>query len=619
VQGTGGSTAIGNSFDQLRKAGASARAMLVAAAAEKWKVPGDSLAVREGVVSHAASGRKASFGELSAAAARQKVPETVKLKDPKDYVYIGKHVARKDARAKVNGSAQFTQDMKLPGMLTAVVAHPPRFGAKVKSFDAGAAKKVPGVKEVVAIPTGVAVLATDFWSASRGRDALKVEWDESAALRLGTEDILARFRETAKTQGLFARKEGDAEAAIAGAAKTFSAEFVFPYLAHAAMEPLNCVVRLGKDGCEFWNGEQFQTVDQATLSRLLGIKPEQVTLNMLYAGGSFGRRANPHSDYLVEAAHIAKAIKGRAPVKLQWTREDDMRAGYYRPLFLHVLRAGLDDKGKLVGWHHRLVGQSIMKGTAFEAGLVKDGVDMTSVEGAANLPYAVPNLTVDLHSPELPVPVQWWRSVGSSHTAYATEVFLDELAQAAGRDPVEFRRALLAGHPRHLGVLELAARKADWGAPLGPGKPGERRGRGVAVHESFHSFVAEVAEVTVKPDGSFRVDRVVCAVDCGIAINPDIIRAQMEGGIGFGLAAVLHGEITLKDGAVQQSNFHDYPLLRIDEMPRVEVHIVPSAANPTGVGEPGVPPIAPAVANALAAATGRRVRRLPIRSAELKA
>ncbi|HEX6829519.1 MAG TPA: molybdopterin cofactor-binding domain-containing protein, partial [Burkholderiales bacterium] len=399
VQGTGGSSAIANSFEQMRKAGASARAMLVSAAAAQWKVPADSISVREGVVLHSGSGRKASFGQLAEAAARQPVPEDVKLKDPRDYVFIGKHVARKDARSKVTGAAIFTQDMRLPGMLTAVVAHPPRFGARVKSFDAGAAKKVPGVSEVVAIPTGVAVLAPDTWSAMRGRDALKVEWDESGAFKLGTDEILARYRELAKKPGLPARKDGDAEQAIAGAAKQLSAEFVFPYLAHAAMEPLNCVVRLGKDGCEFWNGEQFQTVDQATLASVLGLKPEQVKLNMLYAGGSFGRRANPHSDYLVEAAHIAKAIKGRAPVKLQWTREDDMRAGYYRPFFFHSLRAGLDGKGNVVGWHHRLVGQSILTGTVFEAAMVKDGVDLTSVEGAQSLPYAIPNLTVDLHSP----------------------------------------------------------------------------------------------------------------------------------------------------------------------------------------------------------------------------
>jgi isoquinoline 1-oxidoreductase beta subunit len=337
---------------------------------------------------------------------------------------------------------------------------------------------------------------------------------------------------------------------------------------------------------------------------------------MLYAGGSFGRRANPHSDYVLEAVNIAKAINGRAPVKMQWTREDDMRAGHYRPLFYHSLRAGLDDKGNVLAWQHRLVGQSIIVGTPFEGGMVKNGVDLTSVEGAANLPYAIPNLLVDLHTPKHPVPVQWWRSVGSTHTAFSTEVFLDEVAQAAGKDPVVLRRELLKGHPRHLAVLDLAANKAGWGAPLA-GQAGVRRGRGIAVHESFGSVVAEVAEVSVKPDGSFKVDRVVCAVDCGIAINPDIVRAQMEGGIGFGLSAALYSAITLKDGEVEQSNFHDYRLLPISEMPKVEVHIVPSTANPSGVGEPGVPPIAPAVANALFAATGKRLRSLPFNTKEL--
>lgn len=614
AQGTGGSTAIANSFEQMRKAGAAARAMLVAAAALEWKVSPETIRVRSGVVIHQASGRKATFGKLAGRAATLPVPDEVKLKNPKDFVYIGKHVPRKDAGVKVNGSAIFTQDVRLPGMLTAVVAHPPRFGAKVKSFDAARARAINGVVEVVAIPSGVAVLAGDFWSAKQGRDALAVEWDESNAFKLGTEEILAQYQALARQPGAVARKGGDAGRAIAGAAKTLEADFVFPYLAHAAMEPMNCVIRLDGDGCEVWNGEQFQTVDQATVAAVLGLKPEQVKLHMLYAGGSFGRRANPQSDYLVEAAHIVKAIQGRAPVKLTWTREDDMRAGYYRPFYYHTLRAGLDDKGKVVGWQHRIVGQSILAGTAFEGGLVKDGVDVTSVEGAANLPYAVPNITVDLHSPKLGVPVQWWRSVGSTHTAFSTEIFIDELAHAAGKDPFDFRRALLGGHPRHRAVLEMAAQRSGWGKALAKG-----RGRGIAVHESFQSYVAQVAEVTVKPDGSFTVDRVVCAVDCGIAVNPDVIRAQMEGGIGFGLSAVLHGEITLKDGRIEQSNFHDYPLLKISEMPRIEVHIVPSSANPSGVGEPGVPPIAPAVANAISAATGKRIRRLPIRAEELRA
>ncbi len=609
-QGTGGSTAIANSFEQLRKAGAAARAMLVAAAAGEWKVPPDAIEVSRGVVTHRASGRKASFGRLAEKAAGMPVPTDVRLKDSRQFRLIGNRVARKDGRSKTTGTARFTIDVKLPGMLTAVVAHPPLFGAKVKSFDATKAKGVKGVTDVVQIPSGVAVIASDFWAAQQGREALAVQWDEAGANRLGSEEILAQYRTLAGKPGAVAHKTGDVDQALTGAAKKLEAAFEFPYLAHAAMEPLNCVIQL-KDGvCEVWNGEQFQTVDQAQVAAVLGLKPEQVKLNMLYAGGSFGRRANPKSDYLVEAAHIVKTINGRAPLKLQWTREDDMRAGYYRPLYYHALRAGLDRSGKPIAWQHRIVGQSILAGTPFEAMLVKNGVDATSVEGAANLPYEIPGMLVDVHSPKIGVPVLWWRSVGSTHTAFSTETFIDELAAASGKDPVVFRRALLSKHPRHLGVLNLAAEKAGWGGPLVKG-----RGRGIAVHESFNTFVAEVAEVTVGKDGAIRVDRVVCAVDCGLAINPDVIRAQMEGGIGFGLSAALHGAITLKAGRVEQSNFHDYMPLRMNEMPRVEVHIVASGEKPTGVGEPGVPPIAPAVANAVAAATGVRLRKLPLKLA----
>ena len=610
-QGTGGSTAIANSWEQLRKAGATARAMLVAAAAQRWRVPPATITVSRGTVMHKASGRKASFGQLAADAAKQLVPGDIRLKDPKNFVYIGKRVPRTDSVAKSTGTAIFTQDVKLPGMLTAVVAHPPRFGAKVKSFNAATAKAVKGVTDVVAIPQGVAVLAPDFWTAKSGRDALVVDWDQTAAFKLGSAQIMAEYRKLAATLGLSARREGDVTGAFAGAAKVVESAYEFPYLAHAAMEPMNCVVRLGPKSCEVWNGEQFQTVDQAAVARVVGLKPEQVSLRMLYAGGSFGRRANPNSDYLLEAAEIAKAIKGRVPVKLVWTREDDMQAGYYRPMNYHVLKAGLDAQGRIVAWHHRLVGQSILTGTAFESALVKGGIDVTSVEGASTLPYAIPNLSVELHSPKTGVPVQWWRSVGSSHTAFSTETFLDELAAASGKDPYELRRALLAKHPRHKGVLELAAQKAGWGKPLAQAM-GARRGRGIAVHESFNTFVAQVAEVSVW-DGRLQIDRVVCAVDCGVAVNPGVIRAQMEGGIAFGLSAALHGAITLKDGVVEQSNFHDYAPLRINEMPRVEVHIVPSSAKPTGVGEPGVPPVAPALANAIYAATGKRVRSLPIK------
>jgi isoquinoline 1-oxidoreductase beta subunit len=615
AQGTGGSTAMANSFEQYRQAGAAARAMLVGAAAERWKVAPDSITVKNGVVAHA-SGRKATFGELAAAAAKQPVPAQPKLKEAKDFVYIGKGAPRTDSKAKSSGTAMFTQDVKLPEMLTAVVAHPPRFGAKVRSFDPASVRNVAGVRYVVEIPSGVAVLAAHFWTARQGREALKVEWDDATGFRHSSSDILAEFKRLAATPGSVARNDGDAAAALAKAARTLDAAYEFPYLAHAAMEPMNCVVRLDADRCEVWNGEQFQTGDQAAIAAAVGLKPEQVELHQLFAGGSFGRRANAHSDYPVEAASIAKALAAQGkrgiPVKLVWTREDDMRAGYFRPAYYHTLQAGLDADGNLVAWRHRIVGQSILAGTAFESMMVKNGIDATSVEGASTLPYAIPNLHVDLHSPQVAVPVLWWRSVGSTHTAYSTETFIDELAAAAGKDAVAFRRALLAKHPKHLSVLDLVADKAGWATPLAPGKDGEKRGRGIAVHESFDTAVAQVAEVTVRPDNTFRVDRVVCAVNCGLAVNPDNVRAQMEGGIGFGLSAALYGAITIKDGAVEQSNFHDYPVLRINEMPAIDVHIVQTSEKPTGVGEPGVPPIAPAVATALAQATGKRLRSLPL-------
>jgi isoquinoline 1-oxidoreductase beta subunit len=618
MQGTGGSTAMANSYEQMRKAGAAARAMLVAAAAERWKVEPGEITISRGVVQHAATNKTARFGSLAASAAKQPVPQDVKLKDAKDFALIGRRVTRTDSRAKSTGGAIYTQDMKLPGMLTALVAHPPRFGGKVKSFDAARAKAVKGVTDVVAIPQGVAVLAGDFWTAKKGRDALSIDWDESAAFKLGSGEIMAEYKRLAATPGLPARKDGDVAAAFAQAAKTFEAVYEFPYLAHATMEPMNCVVRLSADACEIWNGEQFQSIDQPAVARALGMKPEQVKLNMLYAGGSFGRRANPQSDYVLEALEIAKAIGGQGgresrPVKLVWTREDDMRAGYYRPMYCHALKAGLDAQGNIVAWQHRIVGQSILAGTAFEGMMVKDGIDATSVEGAANLPYVIPNLLVELHSPKMGVPVQWWRSVGSTHTAFSTETFIDELAAAAGKDPFQMRRSLLAKSPRHRQVLETAATESDWTLPLVSARVGDRRGRGIAVHESFNTAVAQVAEVTVRRDGSWRVDRVMCAVDCGVAVNPDVIRAQMESGIAYGLTAAMYGAITLKDGAVEQSNFHDYMPLRLTEMPRIGVYIARSEEKPTGVGEPATPVIAPAVANALAAATGKRIRSLPIK------
>lgn len=625
MQATGGSTAIANSYQQLRNAGATARAMLVAAAAEQWGVAADSVTVERGVIRHSGSDRSGGFGEFVAAAASRPVPEQVNLKDPAEFRLIGRSdTPRKDSVAKTDGSAVFTQDIKRPGMLVAMAVHPRRFGARVKSFDATEALAIPGVKAVVQFAAGphsfegVAVLAENTWVARKGRDAVAVEWDESAAFTLGSEDIMASYREKAGQKGLLASQTGDIDRAFADTATVIEADYEFPYLAHAAMEPLNCVVELGDQHCWIWNGEQWQSLDQAAVAGLLGIPPENVSLTQLYAGGSFGRRANPHSDFLLEAVGIAMAAREQGierPIKHIWSREDDMRGGYYRPMNLHRARLGLDAAGKLVAWHQRLVGQSIMTGTALEAFTVKDGVDNSSVEGVANLAYAVPNLQVELHTPEdIGVPVQWWRSVGHTHTAFSTESLIDEAATAAGEDPVAYRRALLAGHPRHLGVLELAAAKAGWDVPLQPGDNGSRRGRGIAVHESFGSFAAQVAEVTVNADGSFRVDRVVCAIDCGVAVNPDVIRAQMEGGIGFGLSAALYGEITLKNGMVEQSNFHDYQVLRMGAMPAIEVFIVASTEQPTGVGEPGVPPIAPAVANAIFSAVGQRLRTLPFGS-----
>ncbi len=607
IQGTGGSSAMANSWMQLRNAGATARAMLVAAAAAEWNVPPASLTIERGVVRHPPSNRQATFGDLAAKAASQPVPDKAALKDPKHFKLIGQKLPRVDIPGKTNGTAQFTIDVTFPNMLVAVLQRPPLFGATVKSFDPTATKAVPGVVEVLQVPRGVAVVAKSFWAAKLGRDALKVEWDDSKAEKRSTTAIMAEYRRLAEQPGKPARKEGDAAAALKGAAKLITATYEFPYLAHAPMEPLDAVVKLDADSCEIWCGDQFQTVDQANAAATAGLKPEQVKIHTLLAGGSFGRRANMGSDYIVEAVSVAKALGANGiPVKLQWTREDDIRGGLYRPLYLHRLEAALDKNGQLVGWQHRIVGQSIMAGTAFAAVMVKNGIDGTSVEGAANLPYAVPNMSVELNTTETGVPVLWWRVVGSSHTAYATEAFIDEIASAAGKDPFAFRQAMLEHHPRHKAVLELAAKAAGWGNPLPKGK-----GRGIAVAEAFGTYVAQVAEVTVAPNGKVKVDRIVCAVDCGTPINPDVITAQMEGGIGFGLGAALYGAITLKDGQVEQTNFDAYQVLRIDEMPKVEVHIVPSPEAPTGVGEPGVAPVGPAVANAVFAVTGKRLRVLP--------
>ena len=613
IQGTGGSSSINNSWDELRYSGAAARQMLIAAAADDWKVPAGEITVSKGVVAHAGSGKKSNFGVLAAKAAAQPVPQEVTLKDPKNFTLIGTTKAKRvDSVAKTTGQAKFSLDIRRPGMVRAVIARAPRFGAKVKSFDAKEAKAVKGVIDVVQVPNGVAVLAKDTWIAKSAREKLKIEWDESGAEKRSSAQIFADYKKQAETEGLPAAAKGDSKAAMAKAAKVIEADYLFPYLAHAPMEPLNAVIEVSQDGAEIWAGSQFQTVEQGTAAAILGLKPEQVKIHTTWAGGSFGRRATPNADYIAELASVAKAAKGGHPIQLVWTREDDITGGYYRPAYFHRMRAGLDESGKLIAWEHRIVGQSIMAGTAFEPVMVKNGVDDTSVEGAADLPYAVPNLTVDLHSVKSPVPILWWRSVGHSQNAYAVESFIDRVAHEAKQDPLAYRLALMTEQKRAAAVLQLAADKAGWGK-----KTEEGRARGIAVAESFGSVVAQVVEVSKDKDGKIKVDRVVCAVDCGMAVNPDVVKAQMEGGIGFGLGAILRDEITLTDGKVDQSNFDAYLPLRISDMPKVEVHIVPSGAHPSGVGEPGVPPLGPALANAIFALTGKAVTELPISKSKL--
>jgi isoquinoline 1-oxidoreductase beta subunit len=610
IQMTGGSTSTWSEWDRVRKAGATARAMLIAAAAAEWNVEPGTCRTEPGHVVHAASGKKLSYGKLAEKAADLKPPENVKTKDPKEFRIVGKPTRRLDTPDKVNGKAVFGLDVNLPGMLVAVVARSPVFGGKLKSFDGEKAKAIPGVKHVVEIPRGVAIVADGFWPAKKGREALSIVWDEGPLAGLDSAKQLEEYKALAKKPGVTARKEGDAGGAFDEAAKKFEAEYDVPYLAHATMEPMNCVADVKPDRCEVWVGTQFQTGDRDAAAEEAGLKENQVTLHTTFMGGGFGRRAVPDCHFVREAVQLSKKLK--LPVKVIWTREDDTRGGFYRPRAYHTVRAGLDGDGKIAAWEQHLVLQSFLVGTPFEA-LIKDGIDETAVEGAKDIPYAIPNLRVDWHPAPQGVPCLWWRSVGHTHTAFVVETMIDELAHAAGKDPVEFRRALLDGHPRFKRVLEFCAEKAGWGKEVPAG-----RGRGIAVHESFGSYVAHVAEVSVADSGKVRVHRVVAAIDCGPVVNPDTVAAQLEGATAFALSAALYGEISFEHGRVKQRNFHDYPMLRMNEMPAVETHVVPSTEKMGGVGEPGVPTVAPAVVNAIFAVTGKRLRRLPIQTAELK-
>ncbi|MBT3660435.1 MAG: xanthine dehydrogenase family protein molybdopterin-binding subunit [Rhodospirillaceae bacterium] len=608
-QGSGGSTSITSFYTRYRTAGATARTMLSEAAAKAWGVPVTEISVAEGRLAHK-SGKSATFGDMAGAAVNVPVPKNVTLKAPSEWTEIGRVDARRhDTASKTDGTHDFTIDVKLPGMLTAVMIHPPRFGGTVKSFDAAKAKSMPGVVDVVALPRGVAVVAQNTWAALQARDAVTVQWDDSEAEMRGTDQIIAEYKTLATGKpGIIAVDTGDADEAFAGAAKVLEAEYTFPYLAHAAMEPLNAVAHRNADGIlDIWGGHQMPDIYQDHAAKAAGVKPEQVRMNIMKTGGGFGRRACPaDGDITAEVASIAKAIGFTAPVKLQWTRENDMRGGRYRPAYVHRLKAGLDAVGNLVAWDHHIVGQSIIKDT-LPFLLAKNGLDFMSVEGAANMPYTIPNFRVGVTNAEVGVPVLWWRSVGSTHNAYATEVFLDEVARAAGKDPLAMRLELLKDKPRHVGVLKLAAEKAGWGVKTIP----KGHALGLSVHESFHSYVAEVAEVSVE-EGLPKVHRVVAAVDCGIPINPNVIEAQVQGSIGFGLGAILAEKVTMTAGVVDQGNYDTYTPLRMNAMPDVDVHIVASDASPTGIGEPAVPPIGPAVANAVAAATGKVYRDLPM-------
>jgi isoquinoline 1-oxidoreductase beta subunit len=619
MQITGGSGTIAHSFTQYREIGARARAMLVSAAAQQWNVRPDQCRTTKGIV-YGPAGQKASYGSLADAAMRLPVPEQVTLKDPKQFKYIGKPTRRLDARAKSSGHQQFGIDFKPPGgkLMVAVVAHPPVFGGKAAKVDASKAKAVRGVIDVLEIPTdrggrGVAVIADGYWPAKQARDLLAIEWNTDGLGKPSSETQLIEFTELSKTAGAVA-KTADTASARSGAAKTISAVYEFPYLAHAPMEPINCTVDLKDDSCTLWVGSQFQTGDHAAAAATAGLKPEQVTLNTVMAGGGFGRRAVPSSDFVVEAVNIAKACKAAGhlgAVKMIWSREDDIKGGYYRPSHVHRADIALDGQGNIVAWDYVVVGQSIAQGTPFEGFMIQKGVDSTMVEGLGE-PYDVP-MNLSAHMAKANVPVLWWRSVGSTHTAFVMETLIDEAAHAAGTDPVAYRKKLIdpAKHPRQHAALDLAVAKSGYGKKTLP----KGHAWGVALHESFNTVVAYVVEASME-DGSPKLHKATAGVHCNLAVNPLTVEAQIQGAALMGLGLTLPGaRITLKDGVVEQQNFSDYQVARMLDMPQVEVHIVPSTDAPTGLGEPGLPPLAPAFANALFKLTGKRQRKLPFETA----
>lgn len=621
IQLTAGSASIQTSWTQMREAGAAVRHMLIEAAARKWQVPRHEISTSEGIVRHVDSARHASYGGLAESASELfapkdenitetnsfeafvSLPDKLQLKDPANFKLVGRESLPRKDTGKTDGSAIYTMDVQMPGLLTAVVARPPMFGGRVKAFDATRAESLPGVQAVLDVPSGIAVLANSYWEAHKARQALEIDWEAGEDSDFSSEDLYKEYHDLASKPGVPAFEAGDVDAALSNSEITIEANYEFPYLAHSALEPVNCVLQRTADGVEMWFGCQSHTWDQNNVAEIFGIEPQQVTIHTLYAGGSFGRRATFDADVPVELAHIAKGYKKSVPIKLVYTREDDTHKGYYRPLVVHKLTAALGAGGRITALRDRVVSQSI-------TGAVPGMTDPSTVD---DIPYAIPNRRVESHNTYLPVPPLFYRSVGATHNAFALETFVDEVAQKAGRDSVEFRLGLLKDRPRHRRALDMAADKANWGGKLHDG-----RFQGIAVYETFHTVVANVAEIAHQPNGKFKLLRVICVVDCGLAVNPDVVRQQMTGGIGYGLSPVLFNEITIRNGQPQQSNFHDCRVLRIEQMPDIDVHIVRSTESPSGVGEPGVPVIGPALANALAAATGKRFYRLPLGNEHLE-
>ncbi|MGE3262038.1 MAG: molybdopterin cofactor-binding domain-containing protein [Bacteriovoracia bacterium] len=601
MQMTGGSSALASSWEQHRKVGATMRELLKNAAAQKWDVPVSEVSAKNGFIVHAKKG-KLSYGELAESAAKLPAPQNVPLKKSSEYKVIGQSKKRVDAADKSNGKAVFGMDVRVPGMLYAVVAWPPGPKAKFLSMDEKAARAVSGVVDVVKFGDRVAVLGKNTFAAKAGRDALAAQWKADASL--SHEALMQDFRKQADGKGLVAEEKGNAEQALAKAKTKLQAEYEFPFLAHAPMEPLNCTVSYDGKTAEIWSGHQMPTIDQQTAAQVLGLKPEQVTVNTVYAGGSFGRRANKNSDYIVAACELAKVVK--KPLKLVYTREDDTRAGYYRPMNFHRVTVGVGEDKKLSGWNHRLVGQSVIGGSVFEPMMVKNGIEATVSEGITESKYELPDFRCEVTRAETPLTTLWWRSVGHTHTAYVMETMMDELAEATGKDPLKMRKEMLQKSPRHLAVLDLLAKQTGWGTK----KPPKGRAWGLAVHESFNSVVGQIAEISLD-EKMPKVHRVWAAVHCGQVVNPESAKTQVEGAIVYGLSAALRGEIRLEGGEIQNGNFIDYPVMRIQDMPKVNVEFVKTDDAPTGLGEPGLPPIAPAVANAYYKLTKKRLRKLP--------